>query len=56
MKKNEIFDEEKSRQSKAIGRIEKITVKYQGKSDNMVLSMNKNISTPHNVALRTYNL
>lgn len=49
-KRNKLFDQEKKRQRNAVGRIEKIEVKYQGPLDKAVLVMNKNLSTPHDCA------
>lgn len=42
-----MFEEEKQRQRSQLGRIEKIEVKYQSVEDEVVLVMNRNISTPH---------
>lgn len=49
-KRNELFDYEKKRQRAAVGRIEKIEVKYSGPSDDVTLVMNKNLSTPYDCA------
>lgn len=51
-KRNEIFDYEQKRQRESIGRIEKIEVRYMGLPRHETLIMNKNISTPYNVAQR----
>ncbi|XP_015377933.1 PREDICTED: 39S ribosomal protein L39, mitochondrial [Diuraphis noxia] len=47
---NNLFDKEQKRQREAVGRIEKITVKYIGVPENVTLSMNKGISTPFHCA------
>ncbi|CAG9863096.1 unnamed protein product [Phyllotreta striolata] len=51
-RQNEIFTNEKSRQRQAVGRIEKISINYEGPQpeSNEVLIMNKNISTPFDCA------
>ncbi|XP_033333141.2 mitochondrial ribosomal protein L39 [Megalopta genalis] len=49
-KKNLLFDEEKKKQKSAIGRIEKIEVKYQSLVDEISLMMNKKLSTPADCA------
>ncbi|XP_048514225.1 39S ribosomal protein L39, mitochondrial [Athalia rosae] len=49
-KRNELFDNEKKRQRAAVGRIEKIEVKYLGLTEDVTLVMNKFISTPYNCA------
>lgn len=49
---NNLFDKEQKRQKEAVGRIEKITVKYIGVPENVTLSMNKGISTPFHCAQR----
>lgn len=49
---NELFDLEKKRQRDAVGRIEKIEVRYLGVPEDMTLVMNKNLSTPYNCAQR----
>ncbi|EFN88240.1 39S ribosomal protein L39, mitochondrial [Harpegnathos saltator] len=46
----QLFEEEKQRQRSELGRIEKIEVKYQSVEDEVVLVMNRNISTPHDCA------
>jgi large subunit ribosomal protein L39 len=51
-KRNELFDYEKKRQRDAIGRIEKIEVRYLGLPEDATLVMNKQISTPYHVAQR----
>ncbi|XP_071447956.1 large ribosomal subunit protein mL39 isoform X2 [Hetaerina americana] len=48
--RNILFDEEKERQRQSIGRIEKIEVKYKGVPENVILGMNKGISTPFHCA------
>lgn len=49
---NELFNLEKKRQREAVGRIEKIEVRYLGLPEDMTLVMNKNLSTPYNCAQR----
>lgn len=51
---NEIFDLEKKRQREAVGRIEKIEVRYLGLPEDTTLVMNKNLSTPYNCAQRKF--
>ena len=55
-KKNQLFNNEKARQLSLITRVEKITVEYKGPPENCTLIMNKNLSTPHNCAMRKYKL
>lgn len=45
-----MFEEEKQRQRSQLGRIEKIEVKYHSTVDEVMLVMNRNISTPHDCA------
>lgn len=52
---NELFDLEKKRQRDAVGRIEKIEVRYLGLPEDTTLIMNKNLSTPYNCAQRKNN-
>jgi len=52
---NNLFDKEQKRQREAVGRIEKIVVKYNGVPENVTLSMNKGISTPYHCAKRKWN-
>lgn len=52
---NELFDLEKKRQRDAVGRIEKIEVRYLGLPEDTTLIMNKNLSTPYNCAQRKIN-
>nr|XP_012140931.1 PREDICTED: 39S ribosomal protein L39, mitochondrial isoform X2 [Megachile rotundata] len=49
-RRNLLFEEEAKRQRKAIGRIEKIEVKYQSPVEEVTLVMNKYISTPADCA------
>lgn len=49
-RKNLLFNEEKKRQRAAVGRIEKIEVKYQSPVEEVTLVMNKCISTPADCA------
>lgn len=46
-RRNVLFNEEKKKQRAAIGRIEKIEVKYLSPQAEATLVMNKNISTPY---------
>lgn len=51
--RNELFTKEKERQLSLYPRIEKIEVKYTGKSHpGTVFVMNKALSTPYNCAMR----
>lgn len=51
--RNEVFTKEKERQLSLYPRIEKIEVKYTGKSHpGSVFVMNKVLSTPYNCAMR----
>lgn len=52
---NELFDLEKKRQQDAVGRIEKIEVRYLGVPEDTTLIMNKNLSTPFDCAQRKTN-
>lgn len=45
-----MFDQEKQRQRSQLGRVEKIEVKYQSVADEVVMVMNRNISTPYDCA------
>ena len=45
-----MFEDEKKRQLNNIPRLEKIEVKYVGVPEEAVMIMNKNVSTPYNVA------
>lgn len=49
-KRSSLFDAEKSRQLNSIPRLEKISVQYVGQPEDATLILNKNISTPYNVA------
>ncbi|XP_030571085.1 39S ribosomal protein L39, mitochondrial [Drosophila novamexicana] len=48
--RNELFNQEQRRQRDAVGRIEKIEVRYLGLPEDVTLVMNSNISTPFNCA------
>ncbi|EDW70332.1 large ribosomal subunit protein mL39 [Drosophila virilis] len=48
--RNELFNQEQRRQRDAVGRIEKIEVRYLGLPEDVTLIMNNNISTPFNCA------
>jgi len=47
-----LFEKEKKRQEKDVGRIEKVKVEYQGLPESASLIMNKRISTPYHCAQR----
>ncbi|KAH8322409.1 hypothetical protein KR067_003097 [Drosophila pandora] len=49
-KRNELFNQEQKRQRDAVGRIDKIEVRYLGLPEDVTLVMNANISTPYNCA------
>ncbi|XP_017065743.1 39S ribosomal protein L39, mitochondrial [Drosophila eugracilis] len=49
-KRNELFNQEQRRQRDAVGRIDKIEVRYLGLPEDVTLVMNSNISTPYNCA------
>lgn len=49
-KRNELFSEEQRRQKSAVGRVEKIEVRYLGLPEDVTLIMNREISTPYNCA------
>ncbi|KAL6424472.1 hypothetical protein ACFW04_009909 [Cataglyphis niger] len=49
-RRNQLFDEEKRRQRSELGRIEKIEVTYKSVQDEVVMLMNRNISTPYDCA------
>lgn len=49
---NDLFNAERLRQEKNVGRIEKISVKYKGHPKDLDLVMNKNLSTPYHCAQR----
>ena len=49
-RRNLLFEEEKQKQISALGRIEKIEVKYQSPVDEVTLVMNKYLSTPADCA------
>lgn len=53
-RQNQIFNVEAKRQRQTVGRIEKIEVRYMGNPEDVTFAMNKNISTPFNVAQRKY--
>ncbi|KAG7211803.1 hypothetical protein KM043_011034 [Ampulex compressa] len=48
--KNRLFDEEKKKQRSDVGRIDKIEVKYQSYEDEIIMVMNKGLSTPYDCA------
>nr|AAL49047.1 RE50565p [Drosophila melanogaster] len=49
-KRNDLFNQEQRRQRDAVGRIDKIEVRYLGLPEDVTLVMNGNISTPFNCA------
>lgn len=49
-KRSEMFTEEQRRQRNAVGRVEKIEVRYQGLPEDVTLMMNRELSTPFNCA------
>uniref|UniRef100_W8CD29 Large ribosomal subunit protein mL39 n=1 Tax=Ceratitis capitata TaxID=7213 RepID=W8CD29_CERCA len=49
-KRNELFSQEQRRQQEAVGRVEKIEVRYLGLPEDVTLAMNASISTPYNCA------
>lgn len=49
-RRSQLFDEEKRRQRSELGRIQKIEVKYKSAEDEIVMAMNRNISTPYDCA------
>lgn len=49
-RRNELFDGERERQRREIGRIEKIEVKYLSATEEVTMVMNKDLSTPHDCA------
>lgn len=51
-KRSALFSEEKERQLKAVGRLTKITVEYEGLPSPQKLLMNKSISTPYDCTRR----
>lgn len=51
-KRNYLFNAEVKRQRQNVGRIEKIEVRYMGVPEDATFVMNKNLSTPYNVAQR----
>lgn len=53
-KQNKIFNFEQKRQLDNVGRVDKVEVRYMGTPKDMTLKMNKNISTPYNVAQRKF--
>eukprot|EP00088_Acartia_fossae_P028070 TRINITY_DN28846_c0_g1_i1.p1 TRINITY_DN28846_c0_g1~~TRINITY_DN28846_c0_g1_i1.p1 ORF type:complete len:349 (-),score=79.70 TRINITY_DN28846_c0_g1_i1:117-1163(-) len=48
-KRSKMFDDEKERQLNLIPRIEKIEVQYEGQPENVLLYLNKDMSTPFNM-------
>lgn len=45
-----MFDQQKRKQQSELGRIQKVEVKYKSVEDEVVMAMNRNISTPHDCA------
>ena len=50
LRRSKLFEDEKKKQLNRIPRLEKIEVKYVGSPEEAVMIMNKNISSPFNVA------
>jgi len=50
LKRSRMFEAEQKRQAKLIPRLEKIEVQYEGPPETAMLIMNRNLSTPYNVA------
>ncbi|XP_030375453.1 39S ribosomal protein L39, mitochondrial [Scaptodrosophila lebanonensis] len=48
--RNDLFTHEQRRQREAVGRVDKIEVRYMGQPEDVTLVMNKHISTPYNCA------
>ncbi|XP_011866830.1 PREDICTED: 39S ribosomal protein L39, mitochondrial [Vollenhovia emeryi] len=48
--RSQLFDQEKRRQRSELGRIGKIEVKYRSLEDEVVMAMNRGISTPYDCA------
>lgn len=55
-KRSDLFSKEKQRQLDLIPRIEKIEVLYRGVPEDVTLYLNKNLSTPFNIAQRELSL
>ena len=51
-KRSDLFSKEKQRQLDLIPRIDKIEVMYKGVPEDVTLYLNKNLSTPFNIAQR----
>ncbi len=51
-KRSRMFQKEKLRQQSLIPRLEKIEVEFVGAPGNATMILNKNLSTPHDVAKR----
>ena len=49
-RRSSLFDEERKKQLNNIARLEKIEVKYVGVPEDAIMIMNRDISTPFNVA------
>lgn len=49
-RRSQLFDKEKRRQQSELGRIEKIEVTYKSVEDEVVMAMNRDISTPYDCA------
>ena len=53
-KRSKLFSQEKQRQIDLVKRVEKIKVQYCGVPENVTLYLNKDLSTPFNVAQRMW--
>ncbi|XP_012219502.1 large ribosomal subunit protein mL39 [Linepithema humile] len=49
-RRSQMFDEQKRKQQSELGRIQKVEVKYKSAEDEVVMQMNRNISTPYDCA------
>lgn len=49
-RRSQMFNEQKRKQQSELGRIQKVEVKYKSVEDEVVMLMNRNISTPHDCA------
>ena len=53
-RRSKLFSQEKQRQIDLVKRVEKIKVQYCGAPENVTLYLNKDLSTPFNVAQRMW--
>lgn len=54
--RSELFSAEQSRQRENVGRMEKIEVRYLGVPNDETFVLNKNLSTPYDIARRKHPL